>query len=134
MPTPNTSEPIQRLNRMQQLTLNTWRLATAKLERVLDPDAILEVAAVHVVLSTLREVDRPVGLFARHSTADAELALVQSLVRGGPHAELDFDLLDAAFLRRWNELVAEIGGPEELPPLRPREQPQTGMPQTDAAP
>ena len=132
MPAQDTPEPIQRLNRVQQLTLNTWRLATAKLERVLAPDAVLEMAAVHVVLATLREVDRPIALFAWHGTADAELALVQSLVRGGPHAELDFDLLDMAFLLRWNELVAEGGGPEELPPLRPREQPQLGTSPRDA--
>jgi hypothetical protein len=128
-----TPEPTQRLDRLQQLTLNTWRLATAKLDRVLEPDAILELAAVHVVLATLREVNRPMALFVRHATADAELALVQSLVRGGPHAELDFDLLDAAFLRRWNELVADGNGPEELPPLRTRTRPESGASQADAA-
>jgi hypothetical protein len=127
-----TPEPRRRLDRMQQLTLNTWRLAMSKLERVLEPDAILELTAVHTVLATLREVDRPIALFQRHATADAELALVQSLVRGGPHADLDFDLLDAAFLRRWNELVADGGGPEELPPL-PRARPDSSPSQTDAA-
>jgi hypothetical protein len=125
-------EPTRRLDRLQQLTLNTWRLATAKLDRVLEPDAILALAAVHVVLATLREVDRPMALFARHASADPELELVQSLVRGGRHAELDFDLLDAAFLRRWNELVADGGGPEELPPLRPRTQPEPDAPHDDA--
>jgi hypothetical protein len=31
-----------------------------------------------------------------------------------------YDVLDAGFLLRWDELVAVGGGPEELPPLQPR--------------
>jgi hypothetical protein len=111
--------PPQRLNRTQQLTLTTWRFAARKVERALDSSAFLEHAAVHLVLGTLRDIETPVGLFARHDVADPELTLVQSVVRGGYHADLDFDLLDTAFLLRWNELVADGGGPEELPPLQP---------------
>ena len=107
-----------RLTRVQQLTLNTWRLAAAKLERTLDPNAVLEHAAMHVVLAILREVPNPIGLFARHATAHAELALIDSLVQATPHADLRYDLLDVAFLLRWNELVSVGAGPEELPPLR----------------
>jgi hypothetical protein len=113
--------PRQRLNRTQQLTLSTWRFAARKIERVVEPTSVVEHAAVHVVLSILREVETPMALFARHAVADAELSLVQSMVRGGHHAELDFDVLDTAFLMRWNELVADGLGPEELPPLQPRQ-------------
>ena len=115
-----SSRPIQRLSRVQQLTLNTWRLATARLERSVDPCAVLEQAALHAVLGTLRDVDHPLALFAHHATADAEVTLVHSLVHAEPRSDLAYDILDAAFLLRWNELVANGTGPEELPPLRPR--------------
>jgi hypothetical protein len=114
------SRSIQRLSRVQQLTLTTWRLAAARLERSVDPCAVLEQAALHAVLGALRNVDQPLALFARHATADAEVALVQSLVQDQPRSDLVYDILDAAFLLRWNELVANGTGPEELPPLRPR--------------
>jgi hypothetical protein len=113
---------VQRLSRAQQLTLTTWRFAARKLERVLEPSDLLERVAVHVVLGTLREVNEPIALFARHATAQPEFALVQSLVSTSAHSELDFDVLDTGFLLRWNELVADGRGPEELPPLRRRVQ------------
>ena len=114
-PTPNR----QRLTRWQQLTLTTWRYAAAKLDRVLDPCALPARAALHTVLAILRDVDDPVALFGYHDRAHPELALIESLVSGTADAELNYDLLDTAFLCRWNELVADGNGPEELPPLRP---------------
>jgi hypothetical protein len=120
---PNSTHPIQRLSRVQQLTLNTWRLASAKLERVLDPCSILEHTALHAVLATLQDVNQPMALFGRHASAEPELALVNSLVADTPRAELAFDILDSAFLLRWNALVASGAGPEELPPLRPTSKP-----------
>ena len=114
------ASPVQRLSRVQQLTLNTWRLAAAKLARVLDPCSVLEHAAVHATLSALRDIDRPLALFGRHAEAHPEFALIASLVHATPHADLAYDILDTAFLLRWNELVSDGTGPEELPPLRPR--------------
>ena len=67
---------------------------------------MLEYAALHAVLARLRDMDEPLQLFARHATAHAELALVTSLVSGSAHEALAYDLLDAGFLARWNELVA----------------------------
>ena len=110
----------QRLTRWQQLGLNSWRHAAVKLDRVLDPCALPARAALHTVLATLRDIDDPIALLAYHDRADPELALIESLVRGTPDAELNYDLLDTAFLCRWNELVPDGNGPEELPPLRPR--------------
>ena len=113
---------LPRLNRHQQLTLNTWRLAAAKLERELNPNAVLEQTAVHTVLALLREVSNPLALFVRHAKADPEFALIRSLVEQRPPEEdLAYDALDMAFLLRWNELVADGSGPEELPPLRQRQ-------------
>ncbi|HET6316538.1 MAG TPA: hypothetical protein VFG86_08780 [Chloroflexota bacterium] len=103
---------------MQQLTLTTWRLAARTLERALEPSSIVEFAAVHAVLARLRDVDDPLQLFSRHATAHNELSMVLSLVGGTSHQDLAYDLLDGGFLARWNELVANGGGPEELPPLR----------------
>jgi hypothetical protein len=120
---PNSTPPIQRLSRVQQLTLNTWRLASAKLQRVLDPCSVVEHAAIHTVLATLHDVNLPIALFARHASAEPELALVNSLVAETPRAELAFDILDSAFLLRWNALVASGAGPEELPPLQPTSKP-----------
>jgi hypothetical protein len=115
------TQSLPRLNRHQQLTLNTWRLAAAKLEHELDARTVLEQAAVHAVLAILRDVLNPLELFVRHSQAVPEFALIRSLVDERPREEdLAYDVLDTAFLRRWNELVADGSGPEELPPLRPR--------------
>jgi len=114
------TSPVQRLNRVQQLTLNTWRLAAAKLDRVLEPCSVLEHAAVHATLGALRDVDEPLTLFRRHAEANPEFALIISLIRVVRHEDLAYDMLDTAFLLRWNELVAGGNGPEELPPLRPR--------------
>jgi hypothetical protein len=47
---------------------------------VLDPFSVLEYAAQDAVLAAARDVDNPVVLFAAHSTADAELALITSLI------------------------------------------------------
>jgi len=113
------ARPIQSLSRVQQLTLTTWRLATTKLARVLKPNSIFEHAALHAIYATLRDVDDPIALFGWHASAHAELALVHSLVAGRSQPEIVYDILDSAFLLRWNELVADGAGPRELPPLRP---------------
>jgi len=113
------SRPV-RLSRVEQLTLNTWRWAHRKVCRVLDPSAIQEHAAIHAVLASLRDLEEPTALFRRHAEAYPEFALITSIVPAERQAALAYDLLDCAFLMRWNELVESGLGPEELPPLRPR--------------
>ena len=115
-----SARPIHWLSRMQQLTLTTWRLADTKLQRVLNSFSVLEPAALHATLATLRDVDDPVALFGRHAAGYAELALITSLISATQRADLSYDILDSAFLLRWKELVADGTGPQELPPLRPR--------------
>ncbi len=112
-------QPV-RLTRAQQLTLNTWRWAAVKLRRVLDPRTVLEQAALHAVLGSLRDVHEPTLLFVRHAEAYPEFALITSLVPIARQAVLAYDILDTAFLLRWHELTV-AGGPQELPPLRPRQ-------------
>ena len=129
VPTHDSPRHPDRLNRYQQLTLTTWRFAAIKVNRCLDPTDMLAHVAVQTVLATLRDVDQPLALFSRHQTAEPEYALVNSLLRESPHRELALDLLDAAFLGRWNELIADGCGPEELPPLRRR----TSVPTTPDA-
>ncbi|MBV9899273.1 MAG: hypothetical protein JO020_34385 [Chloroflexi bacterium] len=109
-----------RLTRIEQLTLNTWRWAYRKLSRVLEPNAILEYAALHAVLAALRDLDEPAALLRRHAEAYPEFSLITSVVPPERQAALAYDILDCAFLMRWNELVANGRGPEELPPLRAR--------------
>lgn len=122
---PNGTLPIERLSRIQQLTLNTWRLASDKLDSVLghEPCPILEYAALHAVLATLQDVHQPIALFGRHASAEPEFALINSLLANSPRADLAYDILDVAFLQRWNALVAGGAGPEELPPLHRRQDP-----------
>ncbi len=116
---PKSTRPI-RLTRTQQLTLTTWRWAALKLDRLVSPRAVFEPTALHAVLAALRDVEDALALFDRHADANAEYALIVSLL-GGDHAPpLANDILDTAFLLRWNELLAECQPLEELPPLRPR--------------
>ena len=116
----NSSQPVRRLTRLEQLTLNTWRWAAATVQNTLAPAAILELSALHAVLATLRDVDDPVALFARHAHAQPEFQLVLSVLPDDYRAGLPHDILDTAFLLRWTELVASGVGPQELKPLPPR--------------
>jgi len=118
MSLPSTNPRPIRLSRVEQLTLNTWRWACRKLGRVLDANAILEQAALHAVLASLRDVDQPTALFRHHAEAYPEFSLITSVVPAARQTSLAYDILDSAFLMRWNELVADGNGPEELPPLR----------------
>ena len=115
----NSPQPIRRLTRLEQLTLNTWRWAAATIQNTLDPSAILELAALHAVLGTLRDIDDPVALFARHTHAQPEFQLVLSVLPDIHHLGLPHDILDTAFLLRWTELLATCNAPQELKPLPP---------------
>lgn len=115
----NSPQPIRRLTRLEQLTLNTWRWAAATVQNTLDPAAILELAALHAVLGTLRDVDNPVALFARHAHAQPEFQMVLSVLPDGYRTGLPHDILDTAFLLRWTELAATGIAPQELQPLPP---------------
>lgn len=114
---PITTQHVQ-LTRLQQLTLNTWRWAHAKLRRVLGPSAVLEHAALHAVLASLRDVETPIELFTRHAGAYPEFSLISSLLSSERQSVFRYEILDSAFLMRWNELIAAGNSPEELPPLR----------------
>jgi hypothetical protein len=113
---PGTSQRA-RLTRVEQLTLNTWRWARARLYRVLDPSAVLEQAALHAVLASLRDVDTPLALFACHAAAYPEFSLIVSLLPGERQAALRYEILDTAFLMRWEELTGGGNAGDGLPPL-----------------
>src|SRR5207253_1710067 len=115
----NNPQSIRRLTRLEQLTLNTWRWAAATVQNTLDPSAILELAALHAVLGTLRDIDDPVALFARHAHAQPEFQLVLSVLPDRYRPGLPHDILDTAFLLRWTELAATGIAPQELKPLPP---------------
>jgi hypothetical protein len=84
--------------------------ARRRLDRTLGQPAVLEHAALHAVLASLRDVDDPLALFARHAGAQPESALVTSLVPRVGWADLPLDLLNWAFLLRWNERQDRPGG------------------------
>jgi hypothetical protein len=115
----NSPQPIRRLTRLEQLTLNTWRWAAATVQNTLDPSAILELAALHAVLGTLRDIDDPLALFMRHAHAQPEFQLVRSVLPDDYRPGLPHDILDTAFLLRWTELAATGIAPQELKPLPP---------------
>jgi hypothetical protein len=110
----------RRLTRAEQLTLTTWRWALVTLSRQVEPQDLLPQVALQAVLARLRDCTDPIRLFGRHGSAAAEFALVVSLLPEEGRRALDHDLVDSAFLLRWNELTADGAGPEELPPLTPR--------------
>ena len=118
-PTPASGPGIrrQRLNRLQQLTLNVWRLSATRVSREVAPDDVLAHAAVHAVLAVLRDTNEAMGLFARHDRRAEEFALVASLVCPDRVRDSVHDLLDSSFLLRWLELTSDGDAPEELPPL-----------------
>jgi len=121
-PDPHTTnrgqQPSRRLNRVQQLTLNTWRHASASVCRHVMPNDILAHVASHAVLAALRDTTDPLDLFFRHQHGEEEFALVSSLLGSDRSRDELFDLFDTAFLLRWQELTSDGQGPEELPPLR----------------
>jgi hypothetical protein len=117
---PGSTDPIRPLTRLEQLMLNTWRWAALKLRETLDPHAVLEHAALHAVLASLRDLDDPSALFVRHAQARPEFQLILSVLPQDHPRSLAHDILDTAFLLRWRELAAEGHAPRELPPLRPR--------------
>jgi hypothetical protein len=125
---PGSTHPTRRLTRLEQLTLNTWRWAAVKLRDTLDPPAVLEHAALHAVLASLRDLDDPLALFARHARAQPEFRLILSVLPPDHPPGLAHDILDAAFLLRWRELAVGGRAPQELPSLRPRrsEPPRSG--------
>ena len=120
MSTDLSSPHPTRLTRLEQLTLNTWRWAAVKLHDAVDRHAVLEQAAVHAVLASLRDLDDPLALFGRHAQAQPEFQLILSLLPHDHPPSLAHDILDTAFLMCWRELVGDGRAPQELPPLRPR--------------
>ena len=114
------SVPPRRLSRLQQLTLNVWRLASTRVTRDVSPNDILAQVAIHASLALLRDTTDPLTLFPRHDARAEEFALVASLAGPGRTRDALHDLLDSAFLLRWFELTSDGSGPEELPPLTRR--------------
>ena len=114
------NEPPRRLTRLQQLTLTTWRYASAKVARDVSANDILAQVAVCAVFAALSDVAQPQALFARHADGAQEFALVTSLAAPQSSRDELHDLMDTGFLLRWTELTSNGRGPEELPPLTRR--------------
>ena len=119
-PNGSNDPSVRRLTRLQQLTLNTWRHASAQVSRDVAPTDILAHVAIHAALGVLRDTNSPIALFARHDARAEEFALVSSVAPPARSRDSLHDLLDTAFLLRWAELTGDGCGPEELPPLTRR--------------
>jgi hypothetical protein len=115
-----SNSPAHRLTRIQQLTLTTWRHASAKVARDVPPNDILAQVAICVVRAVLHDVAQPLALFARHADGAEEFALAASLAGPGSSRDAVHDVMDTGFLLRWVELTRNGRGPEELPPLTRR--------------
>jgi hypothetical protein len=100
---PLFTRPACRLNRTQQLTLTTWRWARRTLADTLRPTDLLPQVAIEAIRAVLADVADPIVLFKRHVDAAPEFALVSSLVTD---PAVCYDVLDAGFLLRWEELTA----------------------------
>ena len=111
-------QPRPCLNRVQQLTLNTWRHASNSVGRHVMPNDVLAHVAVQAVLAALRDTADPLDLFLRHQHGEEEFALVSSLAAADRSRDELFNLFDTGFLLRWQELTSNGHGPQELPPLR----------------
>ena len=120
-------QPARRLTRLQQLTLNVWRHAAATVERQVPPDDVFARVAIHAVLAVVRDTLDPIELFSRYHNGEEEAGLVTSIV-GQRSCDDLLNLIDSGYLMRWQELTSDGGGPEELPPLRPRSGPQRLFP------
>src|SRR5260370_27718690 len=89
-PSGSNDPAVRRLTRLQQLTLNTWRRASAKVSRDVAPTDILAQVAIRAALAVLRDTNSPIALFARHDAPAEELALAARVAppprpRGSPH-------------------------------------------------
>jgi hypothetical protein len=122
------SQPARRLTRVQQLTLNVWRHASAAVSRRVMPGDILDQVAIQAVVAALHDTTDPLDLFVRHQHGEEEYALVRSLVAPDRTTDDMLNLLDSGFLLRWQELTGHGRGPEELPPLTRRSGPQRLLP------
>ena len=125
--TPGPAHQPRRLTRLQQLTLNVWRHAAATVERQVPPDDVFARVAIHAVLAVVRDTLDPIELFSRYHNGEEEAGLVTSIV-GQRSCDDLLNLIDSGSLMRWQELTSDGGGPEELPPLRPRSGPQRLFP------
>jgi hypothetical protein len=118
---------VKRLTRLQQLTLNVWRHASATVNRQVPPDDVFAHAAIHAVVAVVRDSTDPLELFDRHNSGENEYALVVSIA-GDRTCNDVLNLIDSGYLLRWQELTVDGLGPEELPPLRPRSGPERLFP------
>jgi len=101
---------MENLHRYHRATVGLWRRAHAGLRPPRGREC-LTWCAVHGVLAGLRRLrDVPALLAAFESSraADADFALVGSLLPGVPTSPLFDEIREAAFYLRWRELG---GGP-----------------------
>jgi hypothetical protein len=99
---------VKSLSRYDQATHALWSRGHAALRAGPTPDEPMAQAAVHAMLAGLRTCHDGPTLFRRYELhAAADFALVGSLLPGSIETEQRWELRDAAFYLRWQELYAE---------------------------
>lgn|GEM_PF-1391927 len=96
---------MENLSRYDRATVGLWRRSHAALAREKDAICLAEVA-VHAVLAGLRRCQDPGTLFERYEReTSADFALIGSLLSGGPTSDRFWQVRDAAFYLRWQEIT-----------------------------
>ena len=96
---------MEKLSNYDRGTLGLWRRAHAELGPT--GQGALAWAAVHAVLAGLRRYRDAAALLAAYDSspnADADFALIGSLLPDGPVNPLYYQVREAAFYLRWREL------------------------------
>lgn len=97
---------MERFNRYDRATVGLWRRANLELAPPRG-QGCLAWAAVHAVLAGLRRHTDGVALLAAYDSspaADADFALIRSLLSDAGSNPLFFQLREAAHYLRWREL------------------------------
>ncbi len=103
-PGPRSASPLEDLSPYDRSTVNLWSRSYRELTNHPHYDHFVE-AAVHAVLTGLREHSDPASLFSAYDAgAAADFALIRSLLPEERSEELLWKVRDAAFHIRWVEL------------------------------
>jgi hypothetical protein len=97
---------MERLSNYDRGTVGLWRRAHAEMAPP-QGQGCLAGAAVHAVLAGLRRHRDGAALLAAYDSspnADADFALIASLLPDGPANPLYYQVREAAFYLRWREL------------------------------
>lgn len=105
VPSYRDTSPLENLSPYDRSTVNLWSRSYRELINQPGFGHFIE-AAVHAVLTGLRQHRDPASLFSSYDAgAAADFALIRSLLPDESSEELCWKVRDAAFYLRWVELT-----------------------------